>query len=534
MSIKIALIYPHIIGGTTLPIEKAPESIQILAGQLENEGHTVQMFNERIGKDLYAKIAQFNPNYVGISTMTANFLEGKKVAKAVKSINPMVPVILGGWHVSGVVASYLNNQESETIKEILNPESPFDFVVAGEGDLVLPELISRLNNGEKITGLKGVGYFNNGNIKVSIADRVKNLDKLADPSWNGLPVKRYRSKRTGKLDLSVHFNRGCRNACAFCSNSSVYGKGVITMSTKRAVDYVESILERFNPEIITFTDEDFFANLKWVAEIVRVFIERDFHGRYGVTFDTFASINDLHRLEKRGKGDLLDKLKEAGFYSFTVGVESLDSEVLRKYNKELNIIQTMTKEQRDLYLQCSQKEQDIMLASHYLKSVQNAINFAQQHGIFIIGDYILGNLGESEEKVKKGFEKFSSLKNLYFAYLPIFTPFPGTGLWKEAYDSGKLIRDSEGKIDWSRFDATTGCLDLDYNIEELRNTFELEFYICDSYQSDMFAEIQREPSSVSEFRGRFNHLSNIFPDNKKVETILKQLDKFNTPNSSSH
>lgn len=521
---RIALVQPYIPAGKSLGIEKAPESIQALAGQLEREGHSVQMFHEQAGEELDHKLAEFDPDYVGISTMTANFPEGKKVAKAVKGRNPQTPVILGGWHASGVVQAYLRGQESETIEEILNSDSPIDFLVAGEGDLVLPEIVRRLSSGEDARQLNGVGYLSDGEINVTVADRVKNLDDLTDPSWTGLPVDKYRDKRTGSLDLSVHFNRACRFACGFCSTATVYGKGVRTFGAERAVDYVESLLEEFSPEVITFTDEDFFANPRWVAEVVRLFGERDLHGKYGVEFDTFASINDIHRLEQRGEREFLERMKQAGFNSFTVGVESLNPQVLRKYNKELMILPTMTREQKDAYKQGPPEEQDRMLVGHYLACTQRAINFAHQHGILVVGDYIFGNLGETEEQVREGFEMFSGLQNLHVAYLPIFTPFPGTGLWKEAYDSGRLARTPEGNIDWARFDASAGALDLGYDIEGLRNQFELEFYTSERFRRDMHDEIKRTPEKVGMFKARLNYLNGLFPGNELVEERLRELE----------
>jgi len=269
-------------------------------------------------------------------------------------------------------------------------------------------------------------------------------------------------------------------------------------------------------------DEDFFANPKWVKGVVEIFNKRDLHKKYGVEFDTFASINDLYNLEKRGEGAFLDEMKQAGFNSFTIGVESLNPEILRSYNKELMILPTMEKNEQEIYKSLSKGNKDDMLVKHYLSKTQNAINFAQDHKILIVGDYIFGNMEESQEDGAKGFEKFSGLENLHLAYLPIFTPFPGTGLWEEAYNSGKLIRTAEGKIDWSKFDASAGALDLGYDIEGLRNSSELDFYTSERYQRDMKTEIEQHPETIGMFKSRFNYLANLFPEDERVQGILKQ------------
>ncbi|MFA6888688.1 MAG: radical SAM protein [Candidatus Woesearchaeota archaeon] len=521
---KIALVQPRINAGTSLGIEKSPESIQSLAGQLEREGYEAHMFHEPANDKLYHQLTEMNPTIVGISTMTANILDGIKVAQTVKKINPSTLVIIGGWHASGVVHAHLKNQESESIREMLYPGSPIDYIVAGEGDIVFPEIVRRVSSGKTIKDLQGVCYVNDTEIIASVADRVRNLDDLASPSWERLPINDYRDKRSGNLDLSVHFNRACRYSCGYCSTPTVYGKGVETVSAERAANIVESVLERFNPNVMTITDEDFFANLPWVKEIVRIFTERDLTRKYNVSFDTFASINDLHRLEERGEEVFLDQMHKAGFSSFTIGIESLNPEVLKSYNKELMILPTMTKLQREKYRQSSREEQNQMLVAHYFNCAQRAIRFANKHGILVVGDYIIGNLGENEQQVRIAFEKFTRLQELHIAYIPIYTPFPGTKLWKEAYDSGKLVRTREGRIDWSRFNASAGALNLGYNVEELRNQLELDFYTSQRYQRDMGVEIERRPELIGLFRGRFNYLNRIMPGNETVETIIKKLN----------
>jgi radical SAM superfamily enzyme YgiQ (UPF0313 family) len=523
MSEKIALVQPRIIAGKSLGIEKSPASIQTLAAQLEKDGHDVRMFHEGVGDELTQKLVEFDPRIVGISTMTANFLQGKEVARTIKDIRGEVVVVLGGWHASGCAQSYLQGQESETISEIIAPDSPFDYMVAGEGEIVMSELVRRISTGESVEDLAGIGFLDAQEIRVSVADRIKDLDVLSDPSWKGLPVDNYRDKRSGALDLSCHFNRACRFNCGFCATPTVYGRGVRRFSPERAVGQMEFLLTGLKPEVITFTDEDFFASPKWVEGLVDLLEQRDLHGRYGVEFDTFASINDLHKFERDGQGDFLDRMRRFGFNSFTVGVESMNPQVLRSYNKETMILPTMSVEQRARYKQLSPQEQNEMLVAHYLECTQTAITFAQEHGILVVGDYIFGNPGESEEQVRKGFEKFSSLKGLHIAYLPIFTPFPGTALWKEAYESGKLVRNETGNIDWSKFDASAGALDLGYDIAGLRNELELQFYTSERYYGDMLVAIQRDSAKAAMFKSRFNYLNRLFPRNKLVEARLVEL-----------
>ena len=526
---KIALVQPLIRAGKSLGIMKAPESIMILAGLLESLGYTVRKFHAPASPELQAELETFNPNFVGISTMTANFPEAQKIAHALKNWRTGIPIIIGGWHASGCVQAHISRQESETVSELLNPNSPFDYVVAGEGEEALPYLLRCLENSNMVQADNGISYYKDGQMRISqLASRVKDLGHLPWPSWSGLDIDSYRDQRSvdegqGSLDLSVHFNRSCRFRCGFCSTPVVYGQGVRTVPARQAVEYIEHILDRFRPQVITFTDEDFFAQPRWVEEVVSLLEQKDLAGKFKASFDTFASINDLYRLEERGQGGFLDRMKAAGFGSFTIGIESFNADVLFSYNKELMILPTMSIEDRRIYGKLSDDQKKKTLVMHYRRRAQEAINFAMEHGIDVVGDYMLGNIGESEADVRTGFEIFTNLENLFSAYIPIFTPFPGTKLWADAYSSGLLPRDSKGNIDWTRFDASAGALNLGYDIEALRNELEIQFYTSSRYCRDMLKKLEQNPTSKAKFLGRFNYMNREFPDNPRVQKMLDLL-----------
>lgn len=527
MFTRVALIQPVVPAGKSLGVHKSPESIQALAGQLQKLGCEVKMFHATDSNTLYSAIHGFMPRVVCISTMTANFPEGRKIAQAIKNSKRgrYIKIILGGWHASGCVKAYESGQEKESLEEILNPSSPFDYVVAGEGEKVLPKLIKAIQNNSGIMSLKGVSNFSGGSIQLGgFAPRVKDLSQLAQPSWDELNVNQYRDKRNDALDLSVHFNRGCRFNCSFCATASIYGHGVRTTPAQQAFEYIEFLAQKFQPQVITFTDEDFFANLPWVKQLVRLLQQADFHHKYGIFFDTFASIVDLNRLFRHNQMQLLRQMKSVGFNSFTIGIESLCIPILKKYNKEQMILSTMLPGQKKLYKERKESALDgLRLYRHNFSTVQRAVNFAHGLGFLVVGDYILGNLEESATDVVFSFRLLEKIRNLMMAYLPVYTPFPGTALWPEAYTSGWLARKSDGRIDWEKFDANGGALNLGYDIASLRNQLEIEFYTSKRYADDMLAMIEQDSRRKKFFLNRFNYLDRIYPGDPQIIQRLAYL-----------
>lgn len=537
MKPRIALAQPHVDPGKSLGINKAPTGIQYIAAQLEAAGYEVMMFHNYADR-INAALLQFQPDHVGISSMSNNFPEAISIAEFVKNnLGQQITVTLGGWHASGCAVEYQKWQnsngkdgEKETLEEILHKGSPFDFIVVGEGESAYRHLIERVASKspiERLLETEGIGLIDaQGNIFLNSRQSVPDLNHLNYPSWAGLDAGQYRDLRTGSLDISVHFNRGCRFRCDFCETPGIYGPGVRSTDARKAADYIEFLLQRFKPLVITFTDEDFFANPQWANAMVDEMQKREFHQKYGVNFDTFATVLDLHNFQRREQGNLLDRMREAGFSSFTIGVETLNGTTIELYNKaKIMVAPMMTDGEKAGYRgpELNSEQRTKLLENVYFREVQRAINFAQQHGILIIGDYIIGHPSESESEVKRGFEKFSSLQNLFFAYVPIYTPFPGTGLWKREYDSGRILRNSGGSIDWSRFDASAGAMRLDYDGQQLRDELEQRFYTSKRHQRDMATELQRNSGRLNMFRDRFTYLNHLYPANTEISRVLGEL-----------
>ncbi|MDD3861593.1 MAG: radical SAM protein [Candidatus Gracilibacteria bacterium] len=499
---KIALIQPIIKDGNSLGIQKSPTGIQSLAGQFIKTPHEVRLFHSEEGVALDKSLAEFTPDIVGISTMTPSFPAGRRIAQTVKATRKDIVIILGGWHASGCVAAYNKGQETESLGEILREDSPFDYVFSGEGELALPEIVDKIARGESITEIPGIGFRDTEGIRLNTAHRIRDLNVLEDPSWEGLNHNIYRDKRTRNLDLSVHAKRACRFNCGFCSTPTVYGRGISSFTPSRAIEYILKLISEKSPEVITFTDEDFFANMKWVEELVTIMEERGFGETVKVDIDTFASINDLLRMDE----ELLKRMKKVGFGSFTIGIESFNAKTLKKYNKEPMIRAMLTSEQ---------KESGRDLSDLYFECAQKAIDKAQRNGILVCGDYIIGNFGESREEVLEGFAKFSELKGLLIAYIPLFTPFPGTALWKEAYESGKIKRLPNGDMDWESFNASFGAFTTEYgDMEKFRDELELRFYTSVRYISDMLEAIKTRPELLPMFEGRFSRFREVFANNQ--------------------
>lgn len=502
---EIALIQPADLDDPNT-LKKPPSGIMSIAGQV-----TATMFH---GKAEEARPYVEGKDIVGVSTMTDSFTDGIKVARMAKEVNEQVLTVLGGYHASGCAKSHKDEDETETLSEILDH---FDIAVWGEGEIVMQKLAV----GEPLEEIPGVCYRDaDGEIVINWPETIRDLDSLKKPSRDGLPFDKYK-QRSGKKDLSLESKRACSNRCKFCATESVHGKRVRFKSPQRAFEEFQELVEEYKPAAITFTDEDFFAKTEWVRQFVDLLKTYD----HNVQIDTFAKTNDLCKIADMEDGEeFMAEMKEVGFSSFTIGIESFNAEMLRKHNKDQMILATMTREERTAYKKLPRDQQNKLLVAQHFQTTQKAINFAHKHGIQIMGDYMIGNLGETVEEVLEGFELFMKLRNMHFIYCPIFKPFPGTGLWKEAYDSDKIRRTEAGGIDWDSYKDRKTALMLDYDVEKLAYKLEVSFYTNEEYVQAVEAEIAANPEQKAEFVGLFKYLAeHRYPESEEVKRVLERL-----------
>jgi radical SAM superfamily enzyme YgiQ (UPF0313 family) len=109
-----------------------------LAGNLP--GHEVKVLDlvlhrPGIRRALEEVLAGFRPQLVGLSAMTFQFATLLRVARLVRRFDPGIKIAAGGYHPS-LMAREL------AAEELL----PLDFIVRGEGEVTLGELVTELES----------------------------------------------------------------------------------------------------------------------------------------------------------------------------------------------------------------------------------------------------------------------------------------------------------------------------------------------------------------------------------------------------
>ncbi len=358
-----------------------------IAAALEQNGYAARVIHQinESNEEIVDSIRDIKPAAIGFSTYTDNFLAGIVLADKVKELHD-IPVIFGGWFASFMPEYCLTKFPS------------IDFVVIGEGERTIQELAEALENNGDFSKISGLAYRQNGSIVINPSrPRIKDLNELPLPKRQVLATNNYKILTLAALPFSerrvgsLHTARGCRFDCDFCCTPAMYPKQWRGRTAHNMGDEVGLLIAE-GANYIIVRDEDSFADKKRILEFCKEIEKRNLN----FYWRSFVNPKDIQT--KRDK-ELLQRMKNAGYTSCLIGIESMNEALLHSVNKKLRIEQTRI-----------------------------ALEILDEAGIFSDGTYMIGYPDETEEMLQESLEQLLQLPvdELYVAFI---TPFPGTLLY---------------------------------------------------------------------------------------------------------
>jgi radical SAM superfamily enzyme YgiQ (UPF0313 family) len=397
---RVLLVRHHNAGNinTRLPetINKAqgiypPLGIAYIASILENSGHKVkildsQAMNLKI-EEIRKEITKFNPDVVGVTCMTPNLRDALDVSRVTKEISEDIITVLGGPHL------YIYPKETLTYSYV-------DFGVAGEGEIVLPELILSLQDKKKFKDIDGLIFKENGKIKYNpVKGCIRDLDSLPFPARHLLPNKKYFSILADYPFTTMITSRGCSFHCGFCFKNQL--DNIIRFrSPENVADEIEQCLEMGFKDI-WFYDDTFTINKKHVVGICNEILERGLEFKW----EAVTRVDCVNP-------ELLRTMRRVGCYRIRYGVESGDQYILNLMKKGIK-----------------------------LQQARKAIKWTKLAGIEAFCLFMIGYPGENEDKIRKTID-FSLDVNPDWAMFSNTVPYPSTDLLKLSHKIG-LLNDKE-------------------------------------------------------------------------------------------
>ena len=280
---------------TNLAIRYIKESIKDLA-DVEIREYTINNQLDYILKDIY--LAGYDA--VFFSTYIWNVYDIVKLCENLKKVNPKLIIGLGGPEVS------YDSEEAMAKYEFV------DYILRGEGEMVMRDLVKYFNGEMDIKDVDGVTYrCGDEVIKNKERELLKDLDLIPSP-YENLNPKEYENRI-----VYYETSRGCPFNCQYCLSSAI--KGLRYFSIDRVKRDLKKLIDAKVSQI-KFIDRTFNANKKFAKEIMKFLMEND-NGYTTYHFEVTAHLLDDDMLE------FLRDCKE-GLFQFEIGVQTTNQEAL--------------------------------------------------------------------------------------------------------------------------------------------------------------------------------------------------------------
>jgi anaerobic magnesium-protoporphyrin IX monomethyl ester cyclase len=215
-------------------------------------------------------------------------------------------------------------------------EQGADFVISGEAEYTLLELVSGLEKGQKdLDDLPGLIYLQYGAPHKTLKRTVsRRLDDLPLPAWDLVDIRPYRemwTKKQGYFSINIATTRGCPYHCNWCAKP-LYGNNYNMRSAENVIAEIKLLKEKFNMDHIWFCDDIFGLKRSWVSQFANLV--------NGTGLKTAFKIQS--RADLLTQENYVHYLADAGCEEVWLGAESGSQKILDAMDKGTTVLQIKT------------------------------------------------------------------------------------------------------------------------------------------------------------------------------------------------
>ncbi|MDD5128160.1 MAG: radical SAM protein [Candidatus Omnitrophica bacterium] len=336
------------------------------------------------------EVSVYQPNLVVIETSTPSFDNDIELARRIKIGIPKSSIVLCG------------TQATTGVKDILSKYDFIDYVLMGEYEYTLLELVNSLRGRKHLKSILGLAFRDNQVVINRPRPTIKNLDQLPWPLREEASIYKYNDGFAGLPvpNVQMYSSRGCPFHCIFCLWPQVLYREH-KYRKRNPVDVVEEmvwLIDKFNFKAVYFDDDVFNIDKGHVIGICKEM------ARKGIKVPWAA----MARADLMSE-EILTLMRDAGLYAVKYGVESANSRVLRLCKKNLNIAKA-----------------------------EKMIRYTKGLGVKVHLTFCLGLPGETRQSIQDTVDFISGIKpdSLQFS---LATPFPGTDYYRYLKKNGTCL-----------------------------------------------------------------------------------------------
>jgi anaerobic magnesium-protoporphyrin IX monomethyl ester cyclase len=461
MKIRIMFVEPPkdywFLMGEYLP---PPTGLLALAAYVERELEDVEIgildcqAEAKDWKGVERQISSFSPHIVASSGFSCNAYVCAKLAETVKKVDSRIVTVIGGQHFSF------------TDEESLSCFPEIDFIVRGEGERTLVELIRSIRDGSDVGRVNGLSFRKEGGmVRTPPRDLIEDLDSLPYPAYHLVEQnlsKYHFTMMAGKARyLILEGSRGCWHRCSFCTQWRHWNGAWRTKSPHRIAEEMAHLRDDLGAGFIWLTDDNFEYG-KRGGELARELGVRGFNDSTPWFFQS--------RTDKIVRNpEIVARLRQVGNNWQLIGVENNSPQVLEVFNKGATVNDAL-----------------------------EAVRILKQNDIFVQAMMVIGSRKDSHASIQE-LRDFAQVLDPHMVIFTVLTPYPGTEVRHEAMMNGWVEDQNYGHYDMAHAIMPTETLS--------RSEVQMEFYTC-------YKEFFGSPS---------NALRGIFSSNKIKKRCFRHL-----------
>lgn len=248
-------------------------------------------------------IIDFNPDIVGFSLYYCNIEPVHYMIEQLKARNPNLKILIGG---------------PNTHYSYFTPSKDYDYVINGEGEKPLLQLLEEIENS------KDIQYTEKMDDTLIIRQPEESrldLSNLPFPDYTDFPMENYQFPNGALCAIS----RGCVAKCTFCEETHYYKYRQRTAVS--TLDEVKFMYNNYGTDVFYFTDSLVNGNLREL----RAFVEGVKSEGMELKWSGYA------RCDGRMDLEYFQALKDGGCHVLSYGIESGSQKVLDDMDKKVTI-----------------------------------------------------------------------------------------------------------------------------------------------------------------------------------------------------
>jgi anaerobic magnesium-protoporphyrin IX monomethyl ester cyclase len=387
------------------------------AALLRKNKYTVSFFDTNLLHDsssISSVLEEKKPNYLVIYDDGFNYLTKMCLTNMREACFEMIQ--LGKKNNCIVIVS--SSDATDHYAEYI--EKGADFIIQGEGEITLLELVNSLENKTTLETISGIVYKKEDEIQINSKRAVLvNLDELPMPAWDLVEIESYKKiwKQSGQeFTLNIATTRGCPYKCNWCAKP-IYGNRYNAHSPEYIVNQIAFLKEQFGVTRFWMCDDIFGLKPNWVQEFSSELEKKNLNISYFIQ----------SRVDLLLQENTIDCLAKSGLEEVWVGAESASQKILDAMDKGTTVEQ-------------------IYEATHLLKQKKIKVAFFLQFGY----------LDENQEDIQKTIAMVKELKPDNIG-ISVSYPLPGTKFYEKVKDDLKL------KANWTDSDDFEMMFNGTYN-----------------------------------------------------------------------